>query len=318
MVNKIWNYILIFISALLVVGILYKKFYYDRFIIFDYRLSISQKKEISIRVLDNTFYLNESFGLDIHESERSRSIEKEKVPTKLYLLWFNYNDNKFYEFTGNLPYEIIRKEFIKSRNEIEIKLNEGNGFQLYINDKKIKEYKAIEVSKPWFDKNTEREIAVFFANDNSIFTPEINSNSLSKLVEAEFYNSSTNYARYDSRQSFMSDSLYGNKLILNKQIFTTPAADHVILELKNPNYKNTVEGDESKNNLVLNIELDSKKLFNILKKDSSKKFNLIINLNEKDSLESVILSDQKQNFNLALKTVYDWNYPIIVSDKRHF
>jgi hypothetical protein len=60
-------------------------------------------------------------------------------------------------------------------------------------------------------------------------------------------------------------------------------------------------------NLVYKIEIDSKDLYNILKSNPSKNFDLNINLDEKDSVKSVNLSNQKYNFNLIIKTDYSWN-----------
>lgn len=299
MVNKIWNSILSIIFTLLILGIFYNEYSYKRSSRFDYYLYINQKEEISVRMLENEFYVNDTDSLDIPDREEPRSVYKQLAPSKLHLIWFSYNDDKFYEFNGELPYEEIRKELSKDKsNNIEIKFQERNKFQLNVNYKNIKEFTASEVSKPWFDKHTDRETAVFFTNDDRIFTPVITINSSSRLVKAELYNSSKNH-RIGYFESFESDSLYDKKLIFDDDVLKTKSVDYIKLELEN------LTNHDDK--LLLNISLDSKALFDILKKHPSKKFDLNITLNEKDEVESVELSTPKEHYNLIFKSDYNTN-----------
>lgn len=288
----------------LIATIFYDETSYNRFSRFGYALHIDQEDEISIKMLENEFYTSDN-SFNIPTYEVYWRFEKQFAPNKLHLLWFNYNDNKFYEFNGDLPYEKIQKEF-NVDNSVKIKFGKMNTFQLIVNDKTIQQFKASEVSKPWFDEYTEREVAVFYANNEITFSPVLNIKSNSRLVKAGFDNTSKNYRR-GYRESFQSDSIYNRRFIYDDHILTTKAADYITLELENSNYKHKVGEELYNDNLVYKIEIDSKDLYNILKSNPSKNFDLNINLDEKDSVKSVNLSNQKYNFNLIIKTDYSWN-----------
>lgn len=307
MVSKIWNSILAFLTFGLIVGMIYNEISYNRVSKFDYDLSFNQDDDIIIAKLENRFYIKEDF-VSISDIQHNESIKKEFIPEKLYLLWFNYVDDKFYEFNGNLPSEIILQNMSKDNN-IEIKFEKHNVFQLIMNKKIIKNFKAKEVLKPWFNNYFTREKMVFFARSDKKIIPYLNLESDSKFSglscePISFYN-------FSQRTNDYADSLLNGNLLYKSKLLEANLMDELNLTLlkKNIAKKETVDYFYDRI-LEIKINIDPDQLYEILKSSKKNKFDMVIDIDKNDSLKSIYLIDQNKRFKLDTEIRYDLNSQI--------
>lgn len=301
MVNKIWNSILAIIALGLIVGMIYNEISYHRISRFDYDLTLSQDDNIIIAKLENRLYTKDDY-ISISDSEKYRSVKKEVVPEKLYLLWFNYVDNKFYEFSGSLPYEAILRNMSSDPN-IEIKLKRNNIFQLIVNEKLIQNFKAKEVSRPWFNNYYSREKMVFFARDKRKIKPYLNLESNSKFSEILIY--PVTFSNYSLHSRDYANSLLNGRLLFKYKPLETRLMEQIDLSLikKNTAKKGSEEYFQTKT-LQIVIHLDPDQLYEILKSNPQDKFDLKIDIDKNDSLKSIYLIDDKEKFRLNVETNY--------------
>ncbi|MCX8532285.1 DUF2931 family protein [Chryseobacterium luquanense] len=312
MVNKIWNSILMILALGLIVGIVYNEISYDRFSKYDYYLHSTQDDDVVVGILENQFNIKDNV-VSLSKGQNSYLIEKKSVPEKLHLLWFNYIDDKFYEFNGNLPYEIIRQK-MKDYNDISIKIGKKNSFQFIVNEDYILNLKAKEVSKPWFNENYDREQIVFFARDKKKIIPYLNLESDSEFSEfssypVTFYNFS--HLSNDYANLLVNGRLFYKYEPLEKSLnryepLETSLIEQIDLSLiKKNKAKKGSEEYFNKTILKLRINFDPDQLYEILKSNPIDKFDLKIIVDKNDSLKSIYFMDQNKMIKLNTDTKYE-------------
>lgn len=307
MVNKIWNSILAILTFGLIVGMIYNEISYNRNSKFDYDLSFNQSDDIIIAKLENRFYIKED-SVSISDIQHNELIKNEFIPEKLYLLWFNYVDDKFYEFNGDLPSEVLIQN-ISEDNNIEIKFGKHNMFQLIMNEKIIQNFKAKEVLKPWFNNYFTREKMVFFARSDKKIIPYLNLKSDSEFsglsfVPVSFYN-------FSRRKNDYADSLVNGNLLNKSKLLEANLMDELNLTLhkKNTAEKETVDYAYDRI-LEMRINLDPDQLYEVLKSSKKNKYDMVIDIDKNDSLKSIYLIDQNKRFKLKTEIKYDLNSQI--------
>ena len=308
MVNRVWNYVLLFLAVGLFLALIFKGVHRMMYARYEYYLHLSQEDGINVQFLENSFTTKDN-TLDVPNGEDMWRVDQEYLPQMLHLLWFNYDDNKFYEFDGATNYEQLQRLFDQfqgsSSQDVTVKLGKKNHFDLLVNDELVGKFEAKEVQKPWFDTTINREMAVFFTTHDRKFQPRINLESTSQLLRTRMYNSMKHFQR-GYGESFESDSLVNRQFVFNGQDQSTSVVDAIMLELANPNYRHKVGNTEYNDHLVLTINLDQEKLYNIIKNDSSPLYNLELNLNDKDSLKSVRLIHGQNSEQIGFKVNYGW------------
>ncbi|MBD8081837.1 hypothetical protein [Chryseobacterium caseinilyticum] len=307
MVNKIWNSILTFFTFGLIIGMIYNEISYNRISKFDYDLSLNQSDNIIIAKLENRFYIKED-SVSISDIQHNESIKKEFVPEKLYLLWFNYVDDKFYEFNGYLPSEVLLQN-ISEDNNIEIKFGKHNMFQLIMNEKIIQNFKAKEVLKPWFNNYFTREKMVFFARSDKKIIPYLNLKSDSEFSglssePVSFYN-------FSRRKNDYADSLVNGNLLNKSKLLEANLMDELNLTLHKKNIAKKETVDYAYDRILeMRINLDPDQLYEILKSSKKNKFDMVIDIDKNDSLKSIYLIDENKRFKLNTEIKYDLNSQI--------
>jgi len=301
MVNKIWNSILMILTLGLIVGIVYNEISYGRFSRFDYYLNVNYD-DVNVWMVENEFYTKDK-SISIPKGENHYSFKKEFVLEKMHLVWFNFVDDKFYEFKGDLPYELIREE-MTTENEISLKLGKHNTFQLIGNGKILQNFIAKEVSKHWFNENISREKMVFFARDKIKIKSYLNLESDSEFSEISFspvtfYNSSHGSSDY-------ADSLVNGRFFYENKPLETNLIEQINLSLIKKNY--AIKGSVDylkKTTLKLKIDFDFEQLYEIFRLNPKNKFDLNIIVDKNDSLKSIYFIDQNKMIKLDVETRYE-------------
>lgn len=302
MVNKIWNSILMILTLGLIVGIVYNETSYGHFSRFDYYLHVNYNDDVNVWMVENEFYTKDK-SISIPKRENHYSFKKEFIPEKMHLVWFNFVDDKFYEFKGDLPYELIREK-MTTGNEISLKLGKHNTFQLIVNEKFLKNFIAKEVSKHWFDENISREKMVFFARDKKKIIPYLNLESDSEFSEFSSY--PVTFYSFSHYSNDYADSLVNGRLFYENEPLETNLIEQINLSLIKKNYAIKGSADYfKKTTLKLKINFDFEQLYEIFRSNPKNKFDLNIIFDKNDSLKSIYFIDQDKMINLDVDTRYE-------------
>ncbi|WP_426474451.1 hypothetical protein [Chryseobacterium balustinum] len=302
MVNKIWNSILMILTLGLIVGIVYNETSYGRFSRFDYYLNVNYNNDVNVWMVENEFYTKDK-SISIPKGENNYSFKKEFVPEKMHLVWFNFVDDKFYEFKGDLPYELIREK-ITTENEISLKLGKHDTFQLIVNGEILQSFIAKEVSKQWFNENISREKMVFFSRDKIKIKSYLNLESDSEFSKISF--SPVTFYNPSYRSSDYADSLVNGRFFYENKPLETNLIEQINLSLIKKNYAIKGSADYlKKTTLKLKIDFDFEQLYEIFKSNPKNKFDLNIIVDKNDSLKSIYFIDQNKMIKLDVRTRYE-------------
>ena len=301
MASKIWNIILLILIGGLIIGIFLNEISYNRFSRSDYYIYFQNKEGVNSKLLENRFITKDD-TIDVPDRENHWSVDEKLLPEKLHLLWFSFEDDTFYEFNGEIDYNLIRKR-MKKDGSIGVEFGKHGTFTLKVNDEVAQNLKGTEVLKPWFDKDVNRDAVVFFARNKVEITPYLNLESGSEFSDVTF-SPVTFY--YLSNPSDFADTLVNGKLLRENQPAKTRPFDKINLKItKNAGMKPKSEEYFFAPVLKVKIDLDANQLYGILRNNPINQFDLKINLDKNDSLKSVYLSNQKENFKLKTTAKYE-------------
>lgn len=301
MATKIWNIILLILIGRLIIGIFLNEIAYKRFDRSDYYIYVDNEEGINTVLLENMFITKDD-TINIPNREKHLSVNEALLPKKLHLLWFSFEDNKFYEFNGEVDDDLIRKNIEKSEN-LGLTFGKHGAFAVKANYKVTQKLRGTAVLKPWFDKGVNRDVAVFFAQNKIKITPYLSIKSGSEFSGIEF--SPVTY-HYLSNSSYSADTLINRAFLYENRPLTIRPFDEIDLKVtKNAGMKPKSEEYFFAPVLKMNIDLDPDQLYEILKNKSTDQFELHINLDKNDSLKSIYLFNQKEKFKLNTEIQYE-------------
>ena len=301
MAIKIWNIILLILIGGLIIGIFLNETAYKRFDRSDYYIYVENEEDINTVLLENMF-INKDDTINIPNGEKHLSVNEKLLPKKLHLLWFCFEDNKFYEFNGEIDNDLIRKNIENSEN-FGLTFGKHGAFTVKANYKVTQKLRGTAVLKPWFNKDVNRDVAVFFAQNKVKITPYLTIKSGSEFSGIEF--SPVTY-HYLSNSSYSADTLINRTFFYKNRPLIIRPFDEIDLKVtKNAGMKPKSEEYFFAPVLRMKIHLDPYHLYEILKNKSTDHFDLHIDLDKNDSLKSIYLSNKKENFKLDTEIKYD-------------
>lgn len=301
MAIKIWNIILLILIGGLIIGIFLNETAYKRFDRSDYYIYVENEEDINTILLENMF-INKDDTINIPNGENHLSVNEKLLPKKLHLLWFCFEDNKFYEFSGEIDDDLVRKNIENSEN-FGLTFGKHGVFAVKTNYKVTQKLRGTAVLKPWFNKDVNRDVAVFFAQNKIKITPYLTIKSGSEFSGIEFSPVTYNYL---SNSSYSADTLINRTFLYENRPLTIRPFDKIDLKVtKNAGMKPKSEEFFFAPVLRMKIDLDPDQLYEILKNKSTDQFDLYIDLDKNDSLKSIYLSNKKENFKLDTEIKYE-------------
>lgn len=218
-----------------------------------------------------------------------------RVPQQIYITWFSYRDNTFYDGVFTLPKDKI-EAIIKDKKELSIEavLSPEGKLKIVI-DNKIDidtfRVKAIDYIWPW-KQDRQTEVAATLAND--IIEPVFYKESSSRFTTIE-------YETYNKTDYFRIDTYGENKKLL--QLVNNRVNDTMPVGIPQYiNIKTTMDSTDMHQHgfyVRFNIPEITSAYRSLIQ--SENKFELQMHLSDKDSLKSIILKNNRKE--KALKKI---------------